>query len=129
MPKHPTVPLTCPAGHHWQAMARPARLGDCASHGTLIVLDDHDLCPECGLVAGPPAHCWVCDEPLTQERVCEIADRADKPESLQPRDFLCAAHDDAVAGDDSRPRETADWFGLARRLAESLNPQPRRVVP
>jgi len=122
--------LRCAAGHTWQAPLRDAVLGDCTTYGAKLVCEGHETCPDCGLLPGVQEYCFVCDEPLSQERIGEIAAAADHPEALGPRDFICAAHAEAVAGDDCRPMESAviDIFPRARALADLLNPRPQRAV-
>jgi len=99
--------LRCAAGHTWQAPLRDAVLGDCTRYGVKLVCEGHETCPDCGLLPGTQEYCWVCDEPLSQERIGEIAAAADHPEALGPRDFLCAAHAEAVAGDDCNARRVS----------------------
>lgn len=110
-----TERLTCPAGHSWHAPLREARLGDCRLSGSLIIVEGHDNCPECGLAcSGGPAYCWTCGEEITPARASEIAAASDAPDQLLPRDFLCAAHAQDVAGKEVLPRESViEWFDMA----------------
>lgn len=119
-----TEPMQCAAGHHWQARLRPSRLGDCRQSGVMIVVEGADICPECGLLPGLYEYCHVCDEPLTQARVLEIALAADRPDQLLPRDWLCKAHADSTAGGEVRPCEVGDeWDGTCAAIANALCPR------